>query len=391
VYRVHAFGIPARNRLRSVFLALAVTSLIGPNFLIGPLSLIEQRAEAQRYTEREITIPWTQAAPNGLDALLLYADLPGQHPLALITHGSARKPEDHATVTPWAFLPQAQWFARRGFVVLVVVRRGYGRSGGEQDGRHGGHCPTTDYQSAAEYSAQDLRIAIDYARSLPNVDPQRAIAVGVSTGGLATVALTAQAPPQLVAAINFAGGRGSQADHDVCNPDDLVHAYKEFGKHSRVPMLWIYAENDKFFWPELAQKFDAAFRSQGGNDQFVLAPPIGDDGHHLFSHPSAWSDTVDAFLTAHNLTSLPQPLPEIQPPNIPPPPGLSEAGQQAFQRYLLLGPHKAFATSLHFFGVSVAQMTTDDARHKAIESCRHAAQNKEDCAVVSIDNAAVHP
>ena len=190
-----------------------------------------------------------------------------------MTHGSSRKPEEHAEVTPWAFLPQAQWFARRGWVVLFVVRRGYGHSGGEQDGRHAGHCPTTDYQSAAEYAAKDLRVAMDFARTLPNVDPERAIAVGVSTGGLASVALTAQAPPQLVAAINFAGGRGSQADHDVCNPDDLVRTYKNFGKQSRVPMLWLYAQNDKFFWPELAQKFDTAFRSQGGNDQFVLALP----------------------------------------------------------------------------------------------------------------------
>ena len=65
----------------------------------------------------------------------------------------------------------------------------------------------------------------------------------------ATVALTAQNPPGLLAGINFAGGRGSKADHDVCNPDDLVHTYKEFGKRSRIPMLWLYAQNDKFFWP----------------------------------------------------------------------------------------------------------------------------------------------
>ncbi|MGB9031803.1 MAG: dienelactone hydrolase family protein, partial [Acidobacteriaceae bacterium] len=276
--------------------------------------------------------------------------------------------------------------------VLVVVRRGYGHSGGEPDGRHGGRCPTTDYQSAAEYSAQDLRVAMDFARTFPNVDPDHAIAVGHSTGGLATVALTAETPPGLVAAINFAGGRGSQADHNVCNPDDLIHAYKNFGKRSRVPMLWLYAQNDKFFWPELAQKFDAAFRSQGGNDQFVLAPPIGDDGHSLFRHVSAWSDTVDAFLIAHQLNPLPQPFPEIHSPNIPPPPSLADDGQRAWQNYLLLGPHKAFAVSPHFFGVSVAQMTTDDARHKAIDACRHNAQNQEDCVVVSVDNAAVaHP
>jgi dienelactone hydrolase len=347
-------------------------------------------AHAQHYVEREIIIPWVLAG-SGLDALLVYADLPGKHPLIVITHGSSRKMEEHADVTPWQQLPQALWFARRGWVALVVVRRGYGASGGEPDGRKSGRCPQTDYQAAGEYAAEDLRIAIDYARSLPQVDATHIVAMGVSTGGLATVALTAKAPPGLVAAINFAGGRGSKADHDVCNPGDLIHAYHSFGKHSRTPMLWIYAQNDKFFWPELAQKFDAAFRSQGGQDHFVLAPPIGDDGHTLFRHPEAWTSTVDDFLKAQNLTTLPEPLPEIKPPNVPPPAGLSESGLQSFQSYLLLGPHKAFATSPHSFGFSAARMTTDDARKKALENCKHSAQNNEQCTVVSVDNAEVHP
>jgi dienelactone hydrolase len=357
--------------------------------LFGVLTLPSLGANAQHYVEREVTIPWVLAAP-GLDALLVYADLAGKHPLVVITHGSSRNKEQHAEVTVWQELPQALWFARRGWIALIVVRRGYGRSGGEQDGRHGGRCPQTDYQEAGEYSAEDLRIAIDYARGLPQVDAGHIVAMGVSTGGFATVALTAKAPPGLVAAINFAGGRGSKADHDVCNSDDLLHAYHSFGKHSRTPMLWIYAQNDKFFWPELAQKFDAAFRSQGGRDQFVLAPAIGEDGHALFRHPEAWSSTVDDFLKAQNLVTLAEPLPEIRPPNVAPPAELGEDGLPAFQSYLLLGPHKAFALSQHSSGFSVAQMTVDEARKKALEDCRHKAPNNEQCTVVSVDNAEVH-
>jgi dienelactone hydrolase len=346
---------------------------------------------AQSYVEREIEIPWAKAVPRGLDALLVYADLPGKHPLVVITHGSSRKMEEHARVTPWQELPQALSFARRGWIALVVVRRGYGASGGDPDTHHGGRCPRTDYQEAGEYSAEDLRVAIDYARGLPQVDDTRIVAMGVSTGGFASVALTAKAPHGLVAAINFAGGRGSKADHDVCNPDNLIHAYREFGKHSRTPMLWIYAQNDKFFWPELAQQFDAAFRSQGGQDQFVLAPAIGEDGHSLFRHVSAWSATVDDFLKAQNLMVMAKPLPELVPPNIPAPAGLNEDGLNAFQSYLLLGPHKAFAMSEHSFGLAVAQMTVDDARRKAIENCKRVAPSKETCLAVSVDNAAVHP
>ncbi len=365
------------NLWRSLFLLILLTAAF--------------RADAQRYVEREVMIPWVLAAPGGLDALLVYADLPGKHSLVVLTHGSSRKPEEHARVTVWQELPQALWFARRGWIALVVVRRGYGVSGGEADTRHRGRCPQTDYQEAGEYSAEDLRIAMDYARGLPQVDATRIIAAGVSTGGFAAVSLTAKAPPGLVAAINFAGGRGSKADHDVCNPGDLIHAYRSLGKHSRTPMLWIYAQNDKYFWPELAQKFDVAFRSQGGQEQFVLAPAVGEDGHSLFRHVTAWSSTVDDFLKAQNLVPLAEPLPEIKPPDVPPPAGLNEEGLHAFQSYLLLGPHKAFATSPHSFGLSVAQMTTDEARKKAVDNCKHAAQNNEPCTVVSIDNTVVHP
>jgi dienelactone hydrolase len=345
-------------------------------------------AGAQGYVEREIRIPWTQAAPNGLDALLVYVDLPGEHPLVVLTHGSARNRQEHVLVTPWQQLPQALWFAQRGWAVLAVVRRGFGSSGGEEEVTRGGHCPNTDYEAADAYAADSLRAAIEYARTLHEVDDTRIVVAGVSTGGMTSVALTANPPRGLVAGINFAGGRGSKADHDVCNPGDLVAAYKAHGKHSRIPMLWIYAENDKFFWPELAKKFDAAFKAGGGRDEFVLAPPDGDDGHHLFSHIEAWSDTVDAFLKEQKLAPLASLLPEVQAPNVPPPAGLSDAGLQAFHRYLIYGPHKAFAVSGSFFGYSTGRITADEARQKAYESCEHSAQAKGSCAVVSVDGSA---
>jgi hypothetical protein len=49
-------------------------------------------AHAQRYVERELMIPWGMAFPNGLHAMLVYADLPGKHPLVVMTHGTSRKP-----------------------------------------------------------------------------------------------------------------------------------------------------------------------------------------------------------------------------------------------------------------------------------------------------------
>lgn len=346
-------------------------------------------AQGAQFHERELLIPWVEAAPQGLDALLVYADLPNKEPLVVLTHGTSRQPQARNEVSAWALLPQATWFARRGWAALIVVRRGYGKSGGKPDylRRNG---PSPDYREVGEESAKDLSRAIEYGVTLPQVDGSRILCVGVSTGGFATVALTANAPEGLVAAINFAGGRGSIADHEVRNPGELVGAYKSFGKHSRTPMLWIYAENDKFFWPELAAKFETAFSGAGGQVQFVKAPAIGEDGHSLFRRISAWSSTVDDFLQAHDLKLLPEPLPAPAVPDTPPPPGLSADGMRAFRSYLTLGPHKAFAMSEHGFGASVAQLTSDSARHKAVESCRHSAP-AEKCTVVSLDGAAPEP
>jgi dienelactone hydrolase len=351
-------------------------------FLLPLALLFSVPLPAQQFHANEIFIPWNKAGPRGLNALLVYADLPGNRPLAVLTHGTSRKMEERNAVTAFSLLPQANWFARRGWTVLAVVRRGYGKSGGRPDYMNG-RCPHEDYQEAGRESAEDLTRAIEYGASLPRVDAAHVIAVGVSTGGFATVALTAKAPPGLVAAISFAGGRGAGADFDVCNPGALIGAFHSFGKQSRIPMLWIYAENDRYFWPDIAYKFDDAFRAGGGQDQFVQVPATSAPGHGLFYRVSGWSDIVDDFLKARNLVWLPEPLPPPQAPDEPLPPGLSEAGERAFRNYLQLGPHKVFATSEHGYGFSAAQMTEDMAKSKALDNCRNASPRGEKCRVVS--------
>ena len=110
-------------------------------------------------------------------------------------------------------LPQAIEFARRGWAAVVVMRRGYGNSGGEwADGY--GYCGNPDYRRRGNAGAADLKAAIAFLVSRPDIDPSRVISVGVSAGGFATVALTADPPPELVAAISFAGGRGSMHNDD---------------------------------------------------------------------------------------------------------------------------------------------------------------------------------
>src|SRR5262249_60483271 len=117
-----------------------------------------------------------------------------------------------------------------------------------------GSCSNPDYIGSERASASDLVAVAVYMMGQPYVTKDKWISVGVSAGGLATVALTADPPPGLAAAIAFAPGRGSRKDDEVCGEKQLAAAFAVFGKTSRTPLLWVSAPNDHFFGPRLVSE-----------------------------------------------------------------------------------------------------------------------------------------
>lgn len=336
------------------------------------------------YIQREFRMPYGPAGPAGLDVLEVRVESATPRPLALLTHGTSPEPDKRATVTPWSQLEQAVWLARRGYVALVVVRQGYGRSGGKQDGTEGGCGDRGSFYGAGEASADDLRAAAKYMAAQPYVDASQVISMGVSTGGFAQVALAANPMPGLKAAISFAGGRGGDGKEHNCNIDGLISAFKDFGKHDKVPMLWLYAENDKYFPPKMSVEFDKAYHGAGGHNEFVMVGPDGEDGHGYYRHITAWSDRVDEFLKAHNLLPLSELLPPPPVPNVPAPAGLDDRGKAIFTRFLVSGPYRAFATDggTHL-GYSTGQFSQELANTQALENCTKSTRGAGKCAVVS--------
>jgi dienelactone hydrolase len=313
--------------------------------------------------------------------------------LTVLTHGTPRNLEERSEMTPLAMLPQAMEFARRGWITVVVMRRGYGDSGGGY-AEDSGRCENPFYKHAGMESAADLRRAIEYLSKLPEVDSSRILSVGRSAGGFANVALSADPPPGLVAAINFAGGRGSFWSDQVCSPEALIKAFGDFGRKSRIPMLWVYAENDHYFGPELAQRFYQAFAASGGKASFIAAPAFDLDGHTLFSRKGIpiWTAMVDDFLKAQNLTVRTALLPLPTPPAIRLPAQLSPKGLEDFRDYLASPPHKAFAVSANgHYGYSVGLRTPKDATNRALSNCERFASASGGCAVVLVDDREIRP
>lgn len=351
------------------------------------LPSVEVWAEVLRIDAMQIPV----SAPGGirslpLEAIVVRPDDGVAHPLAVLNHGSPRDADGRPAMSPYRMWPQAVAFARRGWVVVVPMRRGYGHSQGEWAEGYGS-CSMPDYATAGRQGASDIAAVARYMSGQSYVSKGKWISVGHSAGAFATIALAADAPNDLAAAIAFAPGRGSTAADQVCGEKQLVAAFAQYGKTSRVPLLWVAAENDHFFGPRLVPLLTSAFSKAGGNLTFIKTAAFRDDGHQLFTAASGipiWSPIVDRFLAANNLV-LRDRLMDITPPNVVAPPGLSSSGRETFRTYLESGPNKAFAVAgSSRFGWATGRSTVEEARKAAMDYCASGTSAK--CRVVSVNN-----
>ncbi|MCP3467648.1 MULTISPECIES: S9 family peptidase [unclassified Bradyrhizobium] len=236
----------------------------------------------------------------------------GPFPLVIMNHGVSLNPTDRSFFPLVEFRDAAKWFARRGNFVVAPVGTGYGASAIDipERGIYGpffskvGKCTHPNFRDPGLAVAQvDLWI-IDYLAAEKRIVPKDVVVVGQSAGGWASIALSSFNPPQVKASIVFAGGRGGRVgglpNHN-CAPDKLVAQTGEFGRTSRVPMLWIYIQNDTYFGPVLTKRMHEAFVAAGGNAEYHLMPLFGNEGHFFIGSPDAvpiWSPLVTKFLDA---------------------------------------------------------------------------------------------
>ncbi|MCO8247776.1 alpha/beta hydrolase family protein [Comamonas thiooxydans] len=227
----------------------------------------------------------------------------GQGPWGLIvlSHGTPSGQEARDAMTD-RYGPQARALAELGYVVVTGLRRGYGASDGPLADRYGS-CDDPDYVHAAQEAARDVAAIMTYGQKLPYVDGSHVLLLGKSAGGFASLALAAQQPAGLRGVVNFAGGRGSQPQMRekaaVCGEAQLLKTVAGFAATSRVPQLWIYAENDSYFRPPLVRKMAESYLAAGQNLKLVFAPSSGAEGHQFFDRAAnigQWLPQVREFL-----------------------------------------------------------------------------------------------
>ena len=237
----------------------------------------------------------------------------GPFPLAVMNHGVSLNAHERSFFPLAEFRDAAMWFARRGY--LVVAPTGPGYAAGALDApelglfsvfysKIGG-CENPNFHDAGIAAAALDKWIIDSMTEQKLAAPDSAIVIGQSAGGWAAIALSSQNLPSVKAIIAFAAGRGGRVGgkpNNNCAPDKLVEATAEFGRTARVPMLWIYVENDTFFGPDLSKRMHAAYTGAGGSAEYHLMPPFGSEGHFFIDSPEAipqWSPLVSQFLDKH--------------------------------------------------------------------------------------------
>lgn len=253
---------------------------------------------------------WVLPLPLPSIAYIVHPAGKGPFPLVIMNHGVAMDPKERSFFPLVEFREAAFWFARRGYLVVAPAGPGYGGTGLDmpERGIHGvffqkiGKCGNPNFRDAGLMVATFDLWTIKYLATRKDVVSENVIVVGQSAGGWGSIALASQNPPAVKAVIVFAAGRGGRVDgkpNNNCNPDRLVAAAAEFGRTARVPMLWIYTQNDTYFGPDLSRQMHQAFVGAGGNAEYHLLGPFGNEGHVLIDAPEGvaiWSPLVSRFL-----------------------------------------------------------------------------------------------
>lgn len=263
------------------------------------------QADVQQFDARiPVWVPATEQAAAHTANLAGHVYRPqgtGPWPLVVLSHGTPSGAEARAALTE-RYGPQAVAIAALGYVVVTGLRRGYGASDGPLADRYGS-CDAPDYPHAAQEAARDVAAIMSYGQKLPFVNSAQVVLMGKSAGGFASLALAAQQPAGLRGVINFAGGRGSQPrmreKAEVCGEAQLLKTVAGFAATSRVPQLWIYAENDSYFRPPLVRKMAESYRAAGQSLTLVFAPSTDEEGHRFFDRAAnigQWLPQVREFL-----------------------------------------------------------------------------------------------
>ena len=255
---------------------------------------------------------WGLTLPLPILAYLVRPVGTGPFPLVIMNYGVSVDQQESGFYPPVELRDAAHWFAQRGYAVIAPI--GPSPSGGAVDLRERelyrryfspiGGCDDPYFLGGAVAWATANKWIINYMTRERLIIPNKVIVVAQSAGGWAAIALSSLNPTTTRAIITFAAGHLDGKPENSCVSKKLIEAAREFGRTSRIPMLWIYSSTDTYFGPELSKQVHEAFTGAGGIAEYRSLPLFGSDGKLFSSSPDAismWGPIVSQFLDKSEL------------------------------------------------------------------------------------------
>ncbi|WP_136413952.1 CocE/NonD family hydrolase [Herbaspirillum sp. ST 5-3] len=196
----------------------------------------------------------------------------GPFPLVIMNHGKALG-NPHAQHRD-RFVVLSREFVKRGYAVVVPMRKGFSKSTGEYID------PGCDMTAHGQTQADDLQGTLEYLRAQSWVDREHIVIAGQSYGGLTALAFGTRQFPGVRGLINFAGGLKMHGG-DCRWQQSLVQAFATYGAKTTLPSIWFYGENDHHFGPDLAARLYSAYNQAGGHAKLVAYGPFKKDAHGM--------------------------------------------------------------------------------------------------------------
>ena len=220
-------------------------------------------------------------------------------PYLLFSHGRAGTDQERGKFGRSSEKRNSEYFVSKGFTVILPTRIGYGVSGGP-DADYSGACGNKNYLEARKVAIDQSKQVLNHVFDFSYIDKTKGIVVGQSVGGFATIGLSAENISGLKGAINFAGGDGGdpiKSAEKPCGDYLIKDTFAKYGASNKVPTLWLYSVNDKFWGEQLPKDWFAAFQKAGGKGQFISLPAYKEDGHSIFRGDlNAWKNDFEKFI-----------------------------------------------------------------------------------------------
>jgi dienelactone hydrolase len=317
----------------------------------------------------------------------------GPFPWVIINHGKA--PGDPRVQPRARYLAAARELVQRGYAVVVPMRQGFSKSTGAYIG---GGC---NVMSNGLAQAEDVKAALQYFATRPELDPKRVLLFGQSHGGLTTLAAGTLKLPGVLGLVNFAGGL--RLDNCLGWENELAEAFGRYGRATPLPALFFYGDNDSYWSPPVWQNMVRRYTEAGGRARVVAFGNFGRDAHALFGSRDGvpiWLPEVERFvrelgLPFSKLSDIP--MAEHQSP-VPPAtdfapladaaalPYVNAGGREGYAKFLAADPPKAFAIGPG--GAWTWRANMADAMQAALERCAEHGRGVA-CKLYAVDDRVV--